>query len=123
MKNKKEMDFLDLEQGSMMVVEYAARFENLVRYFPHYQWEAEERSKCVKIINGLRPKVKMMVNCHNIHNLAHLTNMCTIFDKEQREKVAFYRNANAIHGKEKKPVTHNRAKLYYVPLRQYGNRF
>ena len=49
-----------------MVAEYAARFENLVRYFPHYQGEAGERSKCVKFVNGLRLELKMMVNYHYI---------------------------------------------------------
>ena len=52
-KNRKEMEFLELKQGSMMVAEYAVKFENLVRYFPHYQGEAGERSKCVKFVNGL----------------------------------------------------------------------
>ena len=64
-----------------------------------YMGGAGERSKCVKFVNGLRPEVKMMVNCHGIHNFAQLTNMCRIFDEDQREKVAFYRNANASHGK------------------------
>ncbi|XP_006573990.1 uncharacterized protein LOC114404897 [Glycine soja] len=41
--------------------------------------------------------------------------MCRIFDEDQREKVAFYRNANASHGKEKKPMTHSRAKPYSAP--------
>ena len=36
MKNRKEMKFLELKQGSMTVAKYAAKFENLVRYFPHY---------------------------------------------------------------------------------------
>jgi len=35
-KNRKEMESLELKQESMTVAEYAARFENLVRYFPHY---------------------------------------------------------------------------------------
>ena len=47
--------------------------------------------------------------------------MCRIFDEDQREKVAFYRNANASHGKEKKPMTHSHAKPYSAPLGQYGN--
>eukprot|EP00256_Glycine_max_P049944 XP_006605102.1 uncharacterized protein LOC100814862 [Glycine max] len=64
--------------------------------------EARERSKGVKFINGLRPEVKMMVNFHDTQNFAQLTNMCRIFDEDQREKVAFYRNANASHGKKKK---------------------
>jgi len=115
------MEFLELKQGNMTMAEYAARFENLVRYFPHYQGDSGERSKCVKFVNGLRPEVKMMVNCHGIHNFAQLTNMCRIFDEDQQEKVAFYRNANASHGKEKKPVTHNRVKPYSAPPGQYGN--
>eukprot|EP00256_Glycine_max_P033767 XP_006579243.1 uncharacterized protein LOC102667929 [Glycine max] len=119
-KNKKEMEFLELKQGSMMVVEYAVKFENLVRYFPHYQGEAGERSKCVKFVNGIRPEVKM-VNYHGIHNFAQLTNICRIFDEDQQEKAAFYRNANASDGKEKKPVTHNHAKPYSAPPRKYGN--
>ena len=94
------------------MAEYAAIFENLVRYFPHYQGEARERSKGVKFINGLRPEVKMMVNFHDTQNFAQLTNMCRIFDEDQREKVAFYRNANASHGKKKKLVSHSRAKPY-----------
>eukprot|EP00256_Glycine_max_P069298 XP_025983893.1 uncharacterized protein LOC113001418 [Glycine max] len=63
----------------------------------------------------------MMVNYHGIHNFAQLTNMCRIFDEDQREKVTFYRNANVSRGKEKKPVTHSRAKPYSTPLGQYGN--
>ncbi|XP_028246808.1 uncharacterized protein LOC114424153 [Glycine soja] len=100
-KNRKEMEFLELKQGSMTVAEYAVKFENLVRYFPHYQGEAGERSKCMKFVNGLRPEVKMMVNCHGIHNFAQLMNMCRIFGEDQWEKIAFYRNVNARHGKKR----------------------
>ena len=39
-KNRKDMEFLELKQGSMTMAELAARFENLERYFPHYQGEA-----------------------------------------------------------------------------------
>ena len=106
-----------------MVAEYAARFENLVRYFPHYQGEAGERSKCVKFVNGLRPEVKMMVNYHGIHNFAQLTNMCRIFDKDQQEKVAFYRNVSARHRKKKKPMTQSHAKPYSALPGLYGHSF
>ena len=37
----------------MIVAEYAAKFEELVRYFPHYQGRDGESSKCVKFLNGL----------------------------------------------------------------------
>jgi len=81
---------------------------------------AGERFKCAKFINSLRPEVKMMVNYHGMHNFAQLTNMRRIFHEDQREKVAFYRNANASHGKKKKHVTHSCAKLYSSLLGQYG---
>eukprot|EP00256_Glycine_max_P060345 XP_014629189.1 uncharacterized protein LOC102659975 [Glycine max] len=48
--------------------------------------------------------------------------MCRIFDEDQQEKVAFYKNANASHGKEKKPMTHSRAKPYSAPL-EYENHY
>ena len=65
----------------------------------------------------------MMVKCHDIHNFAQLTNICKVFGKDQREKDEFYMNANASHGKEKKPVTHSHVKMYSAPLEQYGNCF
>lgn len=51
-KNKKEMKFLELKQGNMTVVEYAMKFEELYRYFPYYNEEVRESSKCVKFVNG-----------------------------------------------------------------------
>ena len=36
-RNKKEMEFLELNQGSMSVSEYAAKFEELSRFLPLYQ--------------------------------------------------------------------------------------
>ena len=61
-RNKKEMEFLKLKQGNTTVVEYAAKFEELVRYFPHYQGRDGESSKFVKFLNGMRPEVKQAVN-------------------------------------------------------------
>ena len=75
----------------------------------------------MKFVNGLRPEVKMMVNYHGFPNFAQLSNMCRVFDEDQREKVIFYRNANASHGKEKKPMTLIRAKLYSASSGQYDN--
>jgi len=37
----------------MTVAEYVAKFEELLRYFPHYQGRDGESSKCVKFLNGL----------------------------------------------------------------------
>ena len=47
-RNKKEMEFLELKQGNMTVAEYATKFKELVKYFPHYLGRNGESSKCVK---------------------------------------------------------------------------
>ncbi|XP_028223071.1 uncharacterized protein LOC114404174 [Glycine soja] len=65
-RNKKKMEFLELKQGNMIVTEYAAKFEELVRYFPHYQGRDGESSNCVKFLNGLRPEVKQAVNYQGV---------------------------------------------------------
>ena len=61
-RNKKEMEFLELKQGNMTVAKYVAKFEELVRYFPHYQGRDGESSKCVKFLNDLQLEVKQVVN-------------------------------------------------------------
>ena len=43
----------------MTVGEYAAKFEELIKYSPYYQFNPDERSKCGKFENGLRPKIKL----------------------------------------------------------------
>ncbi|XP_006586470.1 uncharacterized protein [Glycine max] len=65
-RNKKEMELLELKLGNMTVAKYAAKFEELVRYFPHYQGRDGESSKCVKFLNGLRPEVKQAVNYQGV---------------------------------------------------------
>ena len=66
-RNKKEMEFLELKQGNMTMAKYAAKFEELMRYFPHYQGKDGESSKCVKFLNGLRPELKQVVNYQGVH--------------------------------------------------------
>lgn len=46
----------------MIVAKYVAKFEGLVHYYPYYQGEASKQSKCVKLLNGLRPKIQLVVN-------------------------------------------------------------
>jgi len=61
-RNKKEMEFLKLKQANMTMAEYAAKFEELVRYFPYYQGGDDGSSKCVKFLNSLQLEVKQAVN-------------------------------------------------------------
>ncbi|KAE9586410.1 putative retrotransposon gag domain-containing protein [Lupinus albus] len=53
LKRKKEIEFLRLEQESLSVAEYAAKFEELASYSPYYEMDADGRSKCAKFEVGL----------------------------------------------------------------------
>ncbi|XP_019447285.1 PREDICTED: uncharacterized protein LOC109350509 [Lupinus angustifolius] len=56
-RRKNEIEFLKLEQGSMSIRKYAAKFEDLSKISPDYQ-NLDERSKCVKFKSGLRLELK-----------------------------------------------------------------
>jgi len=60
------------------VAEYAAKFEELVRYFPHYQRRDGESSKCLKFLNGLRLEVKQALNYQGVRQFPFMVNMCQI---------------------------------------------
>ena len=107
-KNKKEVEFLELKQGGLSVAEYAAKFEDLVRYFPHYLGPGGESSKCVKFINGLRPEIKQEMNYQNIRQFPRLVNMCRVFDEDSRARSAHYCSVGPMKGKKPTPPTRYR---------------
>lgn len=41
-RSKKRIKLLELKQGNMMFAEYAAKFEELVKFFPYYNGVALE---------------------------------------------------------------------------------
>jgi len=52
------MEFLALTQGNMTMGKYAMKFEKLSRYHLHYHNALDDRPRCVKFTNGLRPEIK-----------------------------------------------------------------
>ncbi|KAF1884418.1 hypothetical protein Lal_00033424 [Lupinus albus] len=80
LKQKKEMEFLKLEQGNMSVGEYAAKFEELARFCPYSELEVDGRSKCSKFESGLRPKLKIMFGHQEIADFATLVNKCRMYE-------------------------------------------
>ncbi|XP_028186943.1 uncharacterized protein LOC114373632 [Glycine soja] len=113
------MEFLELKQGNMTVAEYAAKFEELVRYFPHYQGREGASSKCVKFLNGLRPEVKQAVNYQGVRQFPLLVNMCQIWDEDSRDRATYYRSTGPMRNKKNGPRP--RGKRYSTPPKQYGN--
>ena len=91
-REKKEVEFLTLTQGSMSVGEYAAKFEELSRYYPHYHNANGERSKCVKFESGLRPEIKEAIRLQEIRQFSILVNKCRIFEEDHKERLARVRN-------------------------------
>ncbi|KAF1896344.1 hypothetical protein Lal_00049042 [Lupinus albus] len=63
LKWKKEMEFLKLEQGNMLL-------------------EVDGRSKCSKFESGLRPKLKRMFRHQEIADFATLVNKCRMYEDD-----------------------------------------
>ncbi|XP_004491307.1 uncharacterized protein [Cicer arietinum] len=98
-RNRKEMEFVKLEQGNMSVAEYAAKFEELSRYYPLYVGEAGEKSKCIKFEMGLRPEIKKQVGMQEIRDFSTLVNKSRIYDEDSRAEKAHYRNTGIMKDK------------------------
>ncbi|RDX85802.1 Retrovirus-related Pol polyprotein from transposon 17.6, partial [Mucuna pruriens] len=75
-RNKKEMELLEWKEGNMLVADYSTKFEELSRYFLHYQNKDKEYSKCMKFINGLRLTIKQA--------FLVLVNKCRIYDEDNK---------------------------------------
>lgn len=68
LRNKKEVEFLQLKQGSMSVAE-------LSRFCPYINVEDAMVSKCVKFESGLRPETYQHVCFHEIGDFDTLVNI------------------------------------------------
>ncbi|XP_058776013.1 uncharacterized protein LOC131650317 [Vicia villosa] len=56
--SKKEIELLELKQGNMSVIEYAAEFNELAKFYPYYDGAGAEFSKCIKFESRLRSEIK-----------------------------------------------------------------
>ncbi|XP_050896740.1 uncharacterized protein LOC127103528 [Lathyrus oleraceus] len=104
---KKEIEFLELEQRNSIVVEYAARFEELVKFCPYYNGVATKASKCFKFENGLCPEIKQGLGYQQIWWFLELVNKCRIYNEDIRAWSSHYKSMNEKTGKQL-----NRGKLY-----------
>ncbi|GAU37339.1 hypothetical protein TSUD_395200 [Trifolium subterraneum] len=105
-KNKKVVEFMKLEQGNMSVAEYAAKFESLCAFSPHYNTPEAENDKCVKFESGLRPDIKHIIGFAEIRNFTTLVAKARIYDEDGKAKSNYFK---AVRGKSQ-----DRAKPYEV---------
>jgi len=95
-RGKKEIEFLELKQGNMSVTEYAAKFVELAKFYPHYTPETAEFSKCIKFENGLRAEIKRAIGYQKIKKISELVSSCRIYEEDTK---AHYKAVNERKGK------------------------
>ncbi|XP_058764750.1 uncharacterized protein LOC131638219 [Vicia villosa] len=84
-----------------MVAEYAVRFEEFVKYCPHYNTDATMSSKCIKFENGLRPEIKQGIGYQKIRHYPELVNRCRIYDEDNRARIAHYKTLSDKRDKQR----------------------
>ena len=115
-RGKKEIEFLELKQGDMSVTEYAAKFVELAKFYPHYNAETAEFSKCIKFENGLRADIKRAIGYQKIRNFSELVSSCRIYEEDTK---AHYK---VMSGRRNKGQS-SRPKPYSAPADKGKQRF
>lgn len=111
--DKKEMELLVLKQGNVSVGEYAAKFEELARYYTPYQVMVDDRSKCVKFEDGLRPEIKQTISYQEIKVFPTLMNKCRIFEDAYKSKVTSFKGLDSHDSR--KTEQKDKGKQCYAP--------
>jgi len=112
---KKEIEFLELKQGDMSVTEYAAKFVELAKFYPHYNAETAEFSKCIKFENDLRAEIKRAIGYLKIRQFSYLVSGCRIYEEDTK---SHYKIMNERKGKQQQ----GRGKPYSAPADKSGQR-
>jgi len=92
----------------MSVTEYAAKFVELAKFYPHYTVETAEFSKCIKFQNGLRAEIKRAIGYQKIRQFSELVSSCRIYKEDTK---AHYKVMNERRGKSQQ----SRPKPYNAP--------
>lgn len=93
-RNRKEIEFLELKQGNMTADDNVAKFEELTRFCPYYNGVDAEDSGCVKFESDLRPEIKLLIEYYEIHCFSVLVNKCIIYDEDGRARSAHYKSVS-----------------------------
>ncbi|XP_050897976.1 uncharacterized protein LOC127104875 [Lathyrus oleraceus] len=79
------------EVGNLSVIEYAAIFVELAKFYPHYSEAITEFPKCIKFKNGLHPEIKQAIGYQKIRRFPELVNNCRIYKDDSKAQSAHYK--------------------------------
>lgn len=85
-RHAKEMEFLQLKQGRMLVGEYAAKFESLSKFSRYFQLQPDEEWKCRKFEDGLWYEIREAVVPLEIREFPVLLNKCRMIEDIKRSR-------------------------------------
>ncbi|KAF1894626.1 hypothetical protein Lal_00033684 [Lupinus albus] len=71
-----------------------AKFEELAKYYPYYELDADGRSKCAKFEVGLKPELKMMFGHQEITDFPTLVNKCRMYEDYRKVRDTFVHKVN-----------------------------
>jgi len=86
----------------------AAKFIELVKFYPHYNAETAEFSKCIKFENGLCAYIKRAIGYQKIRQFSELVSTCRVYEEDIK---AHYKIMNELKGKQQQ----GRGKPYSAP--------
>lgn len=66
------------------MIKYAAKFEELAKFYPHYAAWTTEFSKCVKFENGFHTEIKRVIGYQQICKFPELVNGCRIYEEDTK---------------------------------------
>ena len=69
------------------MIEYAAKFGELAKFYPHYSADTAEFSKCIKFENGLRPEIKRAIGYQKIREFSDLVSSCRIYEADTKAHI------------------------------------
>ena len=84
-QNTKELEFLQLRQGSKSVSEYIAKFEELCKFSTIYQRNPDEAWKCVKFEGDLREDILAVVGPMEIRDFTTLVDKCRLIEEYNKK--------------------------------------
>ncbi|XP_027343084.1 uncharacterized protein LOC113855653 [Abrus precatorius] len=103
LRKQKAREFLELKQGSITVGEYVAKFQELMKYWPHYQHGDGEEDLCAQFEHGLRPDIRAAVSVFQLTDLPTLLSKNRIFEANSKGKTVDTRGADPVRQDKRPP--------------------